>query len=118
MKSLTRMDYPQYRRMRRLVHECCNFDDGNCLALDDGDTCVCPQSISHSLICRWFRAAVLPLDRELYAALLHRGQMKACAVCGRTFLPGSNRAKYCPECAKKEQRRHTCERVRRHRGTL
>ena len=24
---------------------------------------------------------------------------KRCAVCGTLFTPGSNRAKYCPECA-------------------
>lgn len=27
------MNYPQYRRMRRLVHECCNYDGGNCFAV-------------------------------------------------------------------------------------
>ena len=41
------MDYRQYRKMRRLVHSCCNYDSGNCLALDDGEECVCVQSISH-----------------------------------------------------------------------
>lgn len=66
------MDYRQYRRARRLVHECCNYDGGNCIALDDGEECVCVQSISYSLLCRWFRAAVLPLDRELETALFHR----------------------------------------------
>jgi len=55
------MTYQQYRAVRRLVHECCNYQDGNCLLLDDGEECVCPQSIFYSLICRWFRAAVLPL---------------------------------------------------------
>ena len=38
------MDYRQYRRARRLVHECCNYIDGNCIALDDGEECVCVQS--------------------------------------------------------------------------
>ena len=33
------MDYRQYRRVRRLVHECCNYIDGNCIALDDGEEC-------------------------------------------------------------------------------
>ena len=93
------MDYRQYRRARRLVHECCNYDGGNCIALDDGEECVCVQSISYSLLCRWFRAAVLPLDRELETALFHRLDAKRCAVCGALFTPGSNRAKYCPECA-------------------
>ena len=82
------MDYRQYRRARRLVHECCNYDGGNCIALDDGEECVCVQSISYSLLCRWFRAAVLPLDKELETALFHRLDAKRCAVClGRTSLP-------------------------------
>ena len=93
------MDYRQYRRARRLVHECCNYDGGHCIALDDGEECVCVQSISYSLLCRWFRAAVLPLDRELETALFHRLDAKRCAVCGALFTPSSNRAKYCPECA-------------------
>ena len=59
--NAVRLTYPQYRAVRRLVHDCCNYDGGNCLLLDDGEECVCPQSISYSLICRWFRAAVLPL---------------------------------------------------------
>ena len=44
--NLPRMDYRQHRRARRLVHECCNYDEGNCLLLDDGEPCVCVQSIS------------------------------------------------------------------------
>ena len=79
------MDYRQYRRARRLVHECCNYDGGNCIALDDGEECVCVQSISCSLLCRWFRAAVLPLDRELETALFHRLDAKRCAVCEALF---------------------------------
>ncbi len=30
------MDYRQYRRARRLVRECCNYDNGQCMALDEG----------------------------------------------------------------------------------
>ena len=37
------MNYPQYRRMRKLVHECCNYDGGKCILLDDGEECVCPE---------------------------------------------------------------------------
>lgn len=81
------MDYRQYRRARRLVHECCNYIDGNCIALDDGEECVCVQSISYSLLCRWFRAAVLPQDKELETALFHRLNAKKCAVCGALFTP-------------------------------
>ena len=107
------MDYRQYRRARRLVHECCNYDGGHCIALDDGEECVCVQSISYSLLCRWFRAAVLPLDRELETALFHRLDAKRCAVCGVLFIHGSNRAKYCPECAVQVRRRKEAERQRK-----
>ena len=92
--KLPRMDYRQHRRARRLVHECCNYDGGNCLLLDDGEPCVCVQSISLSLMCRWFRVAVLPLDEELAAALLYRGSRKRCAVCGAAFVPKSNPVSY------------------------
>ena len=111
-----RMDYRQYRAACRLVHECCNYDEGNCLLLDDGEPCVCVQSISYSLLCRWFRAAVLPLEPELAAALLYRGSRKRCAVCGAAFLPKSNRGKYCPDCAGRMKKQKARERKRRQRG--
>ena len=40
------MDYRQHRAACRLVHECCNYDNGNCILLDNGEPCVCVQSIS------------------------------------------------------------------------
>ena len=109
------MTYSQYRRARKLVHQCCNYESGNCLALDDGEECICVQSISYSLLCNWFRAAVLPLDEPLATALLHRKEHKRCAVCGQPFLPGSNRAKYCKSCAAIVHRRQktTSDRKRR-----
>ena len=115
---IVHMNYQQYRTARRLVHSCCNYDGGCCLLLDNGEECVCPQSITYSLICKWFRAAVLPLDASLCAALLYRDRMKPCVICGSYFVPKSNRAKYCSECAEQEQRRKTCDRVRRHRADM
>ena len=109
------MTYQQYRTARRLVHSCCNYDCGNCLLLDDGEECVCPQSITYSLICKWFRAAVLPLDAGLCAALLHRDCMKPCAICGGYYVPKSNRAKYCPACAESMKRIKATERKRKQR---
>ncbi len=111
------MTYQQYRTARKLVHQCCNYDDGNCLALSGWDTCVCVQSISYSLLCRWFRAAVLPVDGELYSALFPRNGMKLCAECKRLFCPGSNRAKYCPTCAAKVHRRQKTASERRRRAS-
>ena len=110
---IVHMSYQQYRTARRLVHNCCNYDCGNCLLLDDGEECICPQSITYSLVCRWFRAAVLPLDAGLCAALLHRADMKKCVLCGGSYLPKSNRAKYCPECAVATRRKKEAERQRK-----
>ena len=107
------MNYQQYRTARRLVHSCCNYDGGCCLLLDNGETCVCPQSITYSLVCRWFRAAVLPLDASLCAELLHRADMKKCVLCGGFYVPRSNRAKYCPECAIVARRRKEAARQRK-----
>ena len=107
------MDYLQHRAACRLVHECCNYDNGNCILLDNGEPCVCVQSISYSLLCRWFIAAVLPLDGKLEAALLHRADRKRCTECGGDFLPKSNRGKYCPDCAAKVRRRKEAERQRK-----
>ena len=111
--SIPRMNYRQYRKARKLTHECCNYCDGNCLLLDDGEECVCVQSISYSLLCRWFRAAVLPLDAALCAEISKsRDEVKRCAVCGAVFTPKSNRAKYCPDCAARVRRKKEAERQR------
>ena len=59
------MNPAQRKRANSLIRrECCNCDSGNCLALDDGDTCSCPQMITFSVCCKWFRWAVLPLGRD------------------------------------------------------
>ena len=92
------MDYRQYRRARRLVHECCNYDGGHCIALDWGGMCLCPVH---------FLLPVVPVVPGGGAAAGQRTgngpvpplDAKRCAVCGALFTPGSNRAKYCPECA-------------------
>ena len=51
-----RMTEGQLRRARKLIRRLCtNYDEGNCLALDEGEGCVCVQSISYSLLCRYFK---------------------------------------------------------------
>lgn len=107
--AIPHMTYQQYRAARKLVHQCCNYADGDCLVLE----CVCVQSISYSVLCRWFRAAVLPQDTSLCAALLYRDQMKPCVICGASFVLKSNRAKYCPDCAITARRRKEAERQRK-----
>ena len=120
-EPLSVMGDPQYRRAGRRGHEGCHLDGGNRIALGRGGGGGGWGGCAYSLLCRWFRAAVLPLDRELETALFHRLDAKRCAVCGALFTPGSNRAKYCPECAPKVHRRQKaeCERRRRvQRGQL
>ncbi len=61
-----RMTPAQRKQANALIRrECCNCEDGNCSVLDDGDTCTCPQMISFSVCCKWFRWAVLPLAGTL-----------------------------------------------------
>ena len=49
MSELKRLSPQQSRRVNALIRkECCNCFDGNCILLDDGESCVCPQLISVS----------------------------------------------------------------------
>ena len=105
----------QRRRCNRLIKRlCANYDDGNCLPLDEGDGCVCVQMISLSLICKYFRNAVLPADKELYADIF-RQRTYHCVECGAAFVPNSNRQKYCPACSKRVHRRQKNESERKRR---
>ena len=107
----------QFRRAKKLIRSlCANCDHGDCLLLDDGEVCVCPQLISYSLLCRYFRAAVLPADHALYAEIMDTDTRKRCASCGQPFYSRSNRALYCDRCGAVMQRQRTRDRVRRHRG--
>ena len=68
---LPRMNIQQRRRANKLLkHLCANYQDGNCLLLDDDEPCVCVQSISYSLCCNYFRVAVLPTEPTLEASSL------------------------------------------------
>ena len=57
---IVHMNYQQYRTARRLVHSCCNYDCGNCLLLDGGEECICPQSITAPPSCPWTLACAPP----------------------------------------------------------
>ena len=117
--SLYRMTPAQRKRASALIRrECCCCEDGNCIALDDGDTCTCPQTVSFSVCCKWFRWAVLPLDGALEAEIFRDKDLKRCAVCGGVFVPKSNRAKYCPDCAARVHRRQKTESERKRRSAV
>lgn len=72
---LPRLTPKQRQRANALIKRlCANYDNGNCLALDDGEPCACVQSISYSLLCKYFRKAVLPAE-PLWRSMLPTGQM-------------------------------------------
>ncbi|MCI8405320.1 MAG: conjugal transfer protein [Clostridia bacterium] len=97
---ITKLTPQQSRRINALIRrECCNYDNGNCILLDDGEPCVCPQIITFShIICKWCKSAVLPLDKELYIQLEKPKHTRVCAICGKDFIYSSNREKYCNLC--------------------
>ena len=117
--SLYRMTPAQRKQANALIRrECCNCEDGNCMLLDDGNTHTCPQTVSFSVCCKWFRWSVLPLDGTLKAEIFRDKDTKRCAICGQAFLPKSNRAKYCPGCAARVHRRQKTESERKRRSAV
>ncbi len=107
----------QSRRVNALIKKvCCNYDNGHCILLDDGDPCVCPQIITYShILCKWFRIAVLPIDKDLYIELARPPHTKQCSVCGKYYVYKSNKSKYCPDCRKIIVRRQAAERKQKQR---
>ena len=79
-----RMTEGQAREAHKLVKkECCNYKVGICIVLD----CPCPQLITRSLNCKWFRDAVLPGNVPLYMEITgETGKTKACTACGQPFV--------------------------------
>ena len=117
--SLLRMTGRQRQRAVTLIRKLCSAcDNGNCLYLDDGEEVSCPQMISYSVCCKVFRWVLLK-DGEgqaLETELFGKDTMKRCAICGRAFIPGSNRAKYCDGCRAIAQRRQKAEYAKRRRA--
>ena len=89
--TIFRLTPGQLRSVRGLTKRCCNFLDGDCLLLDG----VCPQHISRSLLCRWFRRAVLPQQPKLEQAILRPKKLRRCEVApasgGRACHPAAAR---------------------------
>ena len=116
MDEIKRLTPAQRARCNRLIRRlCANYDGGNCLPLDDGKGCVCVQTISYSLLCKYFRRAVLPADKALYADI-YRQRTRLCDRCGKPFAPSSNRQKYCPECGCSIRRNQKADSARRRRS--
>ena len=115
-RELTR---DEKKKIRSLVTGmCANYDreTGLCLPLDCG--CYMLHKCWTGAYCRYFREAVLPLDPGLQTSLTEEGacpELRACAVCGRLFLPEGRQA-YCSDACKAEgNRRKSRERMRKMR---
>ena len=117
--SLPRMTPGQRKTAVKLIRRLCsNYDDGNCILLDDGDSCVCVQSISYSVNCTFFRRVVLE-DKDglsLRAEIFHDSSTKRCAVCCKAYQSKSNNAKYCGDCAPVIQRIQKAAYIRKRRS--
>ena len=109
----------EIKAVNRLIKtECCNYFDGNCILLDDGEEHVCPQLISRHLCCKWFEKAVLPLDGILLKGISDGGSgaIKKCASCGGDMIAMGSRKKYCDVCAKARIRKQKADYMAKKRG--
>ena len=109
--------------IRRLVTDiCANYDnqDKLCRPLD------CPCYMLHKWwtgsFCRYFQAAVLPVEPELESALTGEDtslRLKTCPVCGKAYLPVTSQA-YCSDScrafARRKSERERKRRIRQNRG--
>lgn len=87
---MPRLTPKQRQRANALIKRlCANYDNGNCLALDDGEPCACVQSISYSLLCKYFRKAVLPAEPLLEADILGT-RFEKCVSCGAPIIKKGN----------------------------
>lgn len=115
---ITKITPKQAKPIHKLVRSlCCNCDHGNCLLLNDGEIHKCVQLISqYGIYCNYFKKAVLPADKELYAEIMNKNNGKICTVCGSRFYSEVKNKRYCYECAEKIKRHKAAERKRKERS--
>ena len=119
--SLYRMTPAQHREAKKIIRKLCsNYCDGNCIRLDQGEEVPCPQMLSASVCCRFFRNVLLkdPEAGTLEAGIFSSGMKKRCAICGKEFYSAGNRAKYCADCKAGAQRKQQAEYARRKRASI
>lgn len=113
---LPQMTPKQRQKANALIKRlCANYDDGNCLALDDGEPCVCVQMISYSLLCKYFRRAVLPAEPILEAEIVNPKGLTLCDDCKKPYIQEFHNQKYCKDCAKRRYKRQQAEYARKKR---
>lgn len=105
----------EHQQVMRLVRSCCCNYDGyykECL-LTDGYGCALETSLHPC--CNYFKETVWPLDKTVPYEVADKEDTRKCQSCGKAFVPGSNRAKYCPECAEREARKKHAARQQKYR---
>ena len=115
MEKIIRFNKLQAKKIDACIKDkCCNYDsiEDSCILFDD----ICPQMLTFSLVCKWFINAVLPDNQDLYKEIILGKSGKHCAECGKEFIPGSNRAKYCPDCSSRIRHKKEKERQRSRRS--
>ena len=86
----------QLRQARRLIRGlCANYDSGRCLLLDNP----CPQCFSYTLLCNYFREAILPEDKNLTMAVYGEPVVRRCALCGKPLSGAKKNTLFCRQCA-------------------
>ena len=119
--TLYRMTPAQHREAKKIIRRLCsNTCDGNCIRLDKGEEVPCPQMLSASVCCRFFRNVLLkdPEAGTLEAGIFSSGTKKHCTICGKEFYSAGNRAKYCADCKAGAQRKQQAEYARRRRARI
>ena len=113
-RELTREERVAIRKL--VIGMCANYDyEHGCLPLDG--PCYMFGKCWTGSYCKYFRAAVLPDDPKLEAALTDGAvDIRPCVVCGQPF-PANGRRAYCSaSCAGKAQRKQQREHMRKKRG--
>lgn len=109
----------QAKKVNALLRKlCANYEVGNCWLLDDGEPCVCVQSISkYGIYCNYFKNAVLPVDEGLHAEIMKPTGGKRCVLYRQAFASRAKNQRYCPACVAKQKRLKAAERQRRKRAS-
>ena len=118
MIDVIHMTTEQSRKANSLIKQwCANYDAAlnNCIALDDGTAPGCPQMLTHSLLCKYFKNAVLPTEPGLEVQIMRTREIAKCSKCGAPIAKTSNRRKYCDDCAKAIHRKQQAQYAKRRR---
>lgn len=119
MNPTPRMNDDQLKQVRTLIKKrCCNYIDGGCILFDWSFCNTCPQWITYSLNCHWFRDAVLPNDLALQESILKPDNKRVCVICGNPLLILGPRSKYCTTCATTQRRKQQAEWAKKKRGKV